>query len=193
MFTDKRFSALLVLCCGIQSCHVFFCASTAVSTQTTTGPALTQGNGLNPIQGIRFHLSEVNGSWCMAVLRWRTLRYRAGFVIALRFFFCSLDTLSSHSVSGGSHVFQSSSRVCHLSQCVTSRCPVGHRAQFSTVYSQCFLRFLEPIALNPDFRCFSRGHDRVTHTRRARCPAHARIVTVISCLGSNNDEECNEV
>ena len=40
----------------------------------------------------------------------------------------------------------------------------------------------------------------VTHAWRARCPAHAGsifdecvIVTVISCLGSNNDEECSEV
>ena len=31
-------------------------------------------------------------------------------------------------------MFQSSS---NLSQCVTSRCPVGDRAQFSTVCSQC--------------------------------------------------------
>ena len=38
------------------------------------------------------------------------------------------------------------------------------------------------------------------HARRARCPAHAGsifdecvIVTVISCLGSNNDEECSDV
>ena len=150
LFIEKRISALLVLCCGIQSCHVFFCASTAVwerkykgsvSTQTTTGPALTQGNGLNPNHdGNTGHpFSSLWSQWIMVHGR-SSLENPSIQSLALRFFFCSLDTLSSHSVPGGSHVFQSSSRVCHLSQCVTSRCPVGDRAQFSTVCSQCFLR-----------------------------------------------------
>ena len=43
---QKDFRVSGVVCCGIQSCHVFFCASTAVWERKYE--PLTQGNGLNP-------------------------------------------------------------------------------------------------------------------------------------------------
>ena len=175
LFIGKRISALLVLCCGIQSCHVFFCASTAVWERKYKGSVspkplrssfdTRERSQPKPRREYRASVSSLWSQWIMVHGRssLENPSIQSRIVIALRFFFCSLDTLSSHSVSGGSHVFQSSLRVCHLRSMCHLRCLLVtvHSSQLSVhsvswdfpdlrqrAFSQCFLRFLEPLVLS---------------------------------------------